>query len=327
MALKKTTANIIKSLFSLDKTSNKGLYKWEWVVMAYLAATTIYILITYSQLNNPAEMLIMRAKVIIITAALYCASLIWHARILTLARATAQLYFLSWWYPDTYEINNILPNLDHIFASIEQTTFGFQPADIFADNCSNPIFSEIMYMAYAAYFPMIALTAGYYFFRQYNNFNKTMTVILTAFFIYYIIFILIPVTGPQYYYLAIGQQNIQQATFPNLYDYFHYHNQRMTAPGYTQGLFYQLVETAHQIGERPTAAFPSSHIGISLTLVILTIKTKYKPIIITITTLTALMILATVYIKAHYAIDVIAGIITAPIIYLAIVKTFRLSKR
>ena len=38
---------------------------------------------------------------------------------------------------------------------------------------------------------------------------------------------------------------------------------------YQHGFFYNLVEGSQQVGERPTAAFPSSHVGISTILMIM----------------------------------------------------------
>ena len=97
----------------------------------------------------------------------------------------------------------------------------------------------------------------------------------------------------------------------------------MTAPGY-QGFFYHIVEAAHQTGEKPTAAFPSSHIGITTILTILAFNTKNKPLIYIVTISLILMTFATVYIKAHYAIDVIAGYISAIIIYIILQQTLKI---
>ena len=318
MAVKQLT-----QLFKTDKKPHSGLYRWEWAMLIYLAATTIYILCAWKQMNSPADMLLMRARVLLVTLALWGTYRLYPAPVITLARATAQLLFLSWWYPDTYNLNNILPNLDHFFAQVEQNIFAFQPAAVFSSSINHPVFSELMYLGYAAYFPMIALTAAFAFFYRKKEFNNVVTIILTSFFIYYVIFILVPVTGPQYYYLAVGENNILNADFPNLHQYFHTHDQRMTAPGWTEGLFYQLVEAAHQTGERPTAAFPSSHVGITTILLFITLRLKSRSLFLILLPFALLMLFATVYIKAHYAIDVIAGLISATIIYICIAHTLK----
>jgi len=317
----------LTSLFQRDKHTTRTLYTWEWVVLIYLAATTIYILLFWTRLNHPADMLLMRARVLAVMLALWGLSRLWPAPITVLLRATAQLMMLSWWYPDTYDLNIVWPNLDHVFAAAEQNIFGCQPAALLSTWAPQPIVSEIMYLAYAAYFPMIALTAAYYFFCRQKDFPRAMTVLLAAFMTYYVIFVLLPVTGPQYYYLAVGEDNILNAQFPNLHYYFTTHADRMTAPGWTDGLFYDIVETAHQVGERPTAAFPSSHVGISTILLFLAHRAHSNPLFYTLLPFTLLMLVATVYIKAHYAIDVIAGLISAALIYTAINYTINITKK
>jgi membrane-associated phospholipid phosphatase len=71
----------------------------------------------------------------------------------------------------------------------------------------------------------------------------------------------------------------------------------------------------HDAGERPTAAFPSSHVGITTILMFLAWRTRCKPLFWVMMPFYILMCFATVYIQAHYAIDVIAGWISAIVIY------------
>lgn len=69
--------------------------------------------------------------------------------------------------------------------------------------------------------------------------------------------------------------------------------------------------------EQPTGAFPSSHVGISI--IILLMAKKKAPVFYKIAwPFVILLIFSTVYIKAHYAIDVIGGLLIAPfILYLS----------
>ena len=166
-------------------------------------------------------------------------------RFTKLTRVVAQLYLLFWWYPDTYELNRILPNLDHVFAQAEQSVFGFQPALVFCDAMPSAWFSELMDMGYASYFPMILAVTLFYFFCRYAEFERASFVLIAAFFIYYVVFVALPVTGPQYYYPAVGMEKIAMGIFPNVGDYFNLHSERLTSPGYADGIFYQMVEHAH----------------------------------------------------------------------------------
>lgn len=225
---------------------------------------------------------------------------------------------LSWWYPDTYELNRMLPNLDHHFAALEQTLFGCQHALTFAQQWDHPVWSELMHLGYASYYPMIGVVTLYYFFRCYQDFNRASFVILASFFIYYVIFIALPVTGPQYYYLAAGTDNIAQGIFPDVGSYFNQHQEALHMPGWEDGFFYHLVAGAHQAGERPTAAFPSSHVGVTTILMLLSWYSRSRRLFYSLLPLFLLMCLATVYIQAHYVIDVIAGWITGLLFFLAL---------
>jgi hypothetical protein len=182
--------------------------------MGYLLLTALMVLFTFTKAVNPEAMLWGRFRIVLLTLAMWLVYRLIPCRFTLLCRIAVQMLLLPWWYPDTYELNRILPNLDHYFAAYEQWLFGCQPALLFSQAFPHPVFSELMHLGYVSYFPLIALVALYYFFFRYNEFNRTMFIILTSFFIYYLVFIFLPVTGPQYYYLAAGVDNIANGVFP-----------------------------------------------------------------------------------------------------------------
>lgn len=292
----------------------------EWIVIAYLLFTLVLMAMWRQRLVNPVDMLIGRACWLVATLAawgFYCRR---PSRWAMLLRVTVQLAFLSWWYPDTYELNRVLPNLDHHFASIEQALFGCQPALVFSQHVTWGWFSELMCLGYVSYFPLIVLVTLYYFFRRYDEFVKASSVIITSFFVYYVIFVLVPVTGPQFYYPAVGFDSIAAGVFPDLGNWFMTHDFRMAAPGWSDGFFYHLLDMTHDSGERPTAAFPSSHVGITTVLFLLALRTRCRWLSGIILFFLILMCLSTVYIFAHYLVDVIAGLVTGVLFYYAFKK-------
>ena len=317
----------VKEIFRIEKKPIKGLLTVEWVILGYWVLTLLFVLFTYTKIQNPEALIYGRIKVLALTAAMWAVYRMIPCRFTLLCRIGVQLALLSWWYPDTYELNKILPNLDHLFAGYEQQLFGCQPALLFPQAITNPVFSELMHLGYASYFPLIAIVTLFYFFWRFTEFNRAVFVILASFFLYYVIFIFLPVTGPQYYYEAAGLDNIAQGIFPNLHDYFATHDEMMTMPGYSDGFFYQCVASAHATGERPTAAFPSSHVGITTILLFLAWRTKNRLLFFGILPFYVLMCMATVYIRAHYAIDVIGGWISAVVFYVLLQSFWNISKR
>ncbi len=307
--------NIIKYLFEIERKPRKGLLAVEWVILSYLLLTTLIVLFTYTKVANPGPMLWGRFQVIMLTLAVWVAYRLIPCRFTHFWRIGVQMLLLSWWYPDTYEINRMFPNLDHHFAAYEQWLCGCQPALLFSQAISHPVFSELMHLGYASYFPMIALVTLFAFFFRYEEFDRTVFIILTAFFVYYVIFIFLPVTGPQYYYLAAGLDNIAAGVFPDVGSYFASHQEALPMPGWSDGFFYHMVENAHAAGERPTAAFPSSHVGVTTILMFLAWRLRNKWLIWGMMPFYVLMCLATVYIQAHYAVDVVGGWVSAIVIY------------
>lgn len=306
---------MIKDYFQLEKNPKKGLLALEWVMIGYMALTLVTMLFTYTKLENPDSMLWGRIRVLVMTVALWGVYRMAPCRITKMVRVVAQMALLAWWYPDTYEINRMFPNLDHIFAGWEQQLFGCQPALLFAKAMPWAVVSELMDMGYFMYYPMIGVIVFFYFFYRYQEFERISFVILASFFIYYVMFIYVPVVGPTFYYDAVGIDEIAKGCFPAMGDYFNYHTDCLPTPGYTNGVFYQLVEDAKAAGERPTAAFPSSHVGVSTICMLLAWHSKNRRLTYILLPFYLFLCMATVYIQAHYLIDALAGLISAVVIY------------
>lgn len=305
----------ISDLLIRDQKATKQLLAFEWVAIGYLLFTLLMMVILWDKLVSPGEMLRGRAQFLVLTLASWALHYLWPCRLTMLARVAVQMAFLSWWYPDTYELNRSLPNLDHVFAGWEQSLFGCQPSLLFSQKVPYGWFSELMCLGYVSYFPLMAITCLYYFFKRYHELRMMVFIMLASFFAYYVIFVLLPVTGPQFYYLAVGTDKIAAGIFPNISDWFLTHSERMAAPGWSDGFFYHLLDLTHDAGERPTAAFPSSHVGITTVVMLLALRTRSRGLIFTILPFYILMCLSTVYIYAHYAIDAIAGFLTGCLFY------------
>lgn len=318
----------IKNIFAIDKKPQKGLFFFEWAMMVYLLATLVMTLFCFTDLVNPSEMIYGRIRAVIITLIGWGVYRMMPCRLMVLIRVLAQAALMAWWYADTYELNRILPNLDHVFAAADQWMFGFQPSLRFSEACPWTFFSEYLYLGYYSYFYLIVATALLYYIYRYEEFLKVSALILTAFFVYYIIFVFVPVVGPQYYYQAIGLDNVVAGIFPDVGTYFRNHQELFPAPGSENDFFRSFVESgAVRDGERPTAAFPSSHIGLSTIvgclLIRLGIKSHvWRPMYVFVPLYIALS-LATVYIHAHYVIDGIFGFITGVAFFFILWKTIK----
>ncbi len=202
------------------------------------------------------------------------------------------LFLLSFFYGETAFLNHffINKNLDYIFMQIDQKVFGFQPALMFSKVYHRYWLSELLNFAYLS-FLFMPLFVGILFYRyRKQHFEKVIFTIVTSFLIFYILFIIFPVVGPQFYWHGADAKAVES------------------------GFFSKAVKFIQKIAEHPTGAFPSSHVGVSLIISFLLFK-YFKKAFYFIAPLSFLILFATVYIKAHYAIDVLGGIVFAFIIY------------
>lgn len=302
----------------------KGLLAFEWLTILYALFTLVIMLFMQTKLQHPADMIWLRVQVIVITLALMGVYRMVPWRIILLVRVLVQIALLGSWYPETFEFNRVLPNLDHVFATWEQQLFGFQPALLFSQRFSSPWVSEPLTMGYVSYYPLMVIVPLFYFFWRKTEFLRASFILLGSFFLFYVVFIFVPVAGPVFYYQAVGVDEIARGVFPNIGNYFETHTDMLTVPGYKNGFFYHIMEWFHEAGERPTAAFPSSHVGIVVVLLWLAHAARNKVLFWSIVPFAVLMFFATFYIQAHYAIDAIAGLFAGTLFYFVMVGLYKL---
>ena len=284
-----------------------GFMAPELATFLYAAFSALVILFTWTGLDNPSDLLWLRVQFLSGTLVLWGVFLLWPCKLVIGARLAYLLAMLSTWYPDTYAINSQFSNLDHVFASLEQELFGFQPSLLFSQAYSSRVVSELMYMGYFSYYLFFVVTLAIVFFKQFRSVERTAFMIFAGFYICYAVYLLLPVTGPQYYYLAVGMEEIAHGNFPDLGHYFSDHTEALASPGWSGGVFYQLVQLAHNAGERPTAAFPSSHVAIATLVMMITARLRMWRWLLILAVPFLFLCLSTVYIYAHYAIDAIMG--------------------
>lgn len=302
--------------------TRKGLFAVEKITLIYNLLTSILILFLFQEMDHPVKMLVERVLIAGMTFLLMHLYRLAPCKLTAFLRIAIHMSLLSYWYPDTFEFNRVFPNLDHVFASLEQWCFGGQPAVWFCRDYPQLWVSEAFNLGYFSYYPMILFVVVWYFLYRFDLFEKVSFVIVTAFFVYYLIYIFVPVAGPQFYFPAIGMENVGQGVFPAIGDYFHHNQVLLPGEGPCEGFFYNLVETSQQVGERPTAAFPSSHVGMSTILMIMAWRGS-KRLFACLFPFYVLLCGATVYIQAHYLIDALVGFVSAFGIYVLVTHIFK----
>ena len=169
--------------------TRKGLFAVEKITLIYNLLTSILILFLFQRMDHPWHMLLDRAMIAAMTFLLMYLYRLAPCKFSAFVRIVIQMSLLSYWYPDTFEFNRFFPNLDHVFAITEQFIFNGQPAIWFCHTFPHLRVSEAFNMGYFFYYPMMLIVALFYFIYRFEWFEKMSFVLVTSFFIYYLIYI------------------------------------------------------------------------------------------------------------------------------------------
>jgi membrane-associated phospholipid phosphatase len=183
---------------------------------------------------------------------------------------------------------------DAFFEAADLAIFGFQPAREFSRSLgSPPLLNEIMFGAYFTYFAFMVFSVWIPFLKGDRAEGERQVFALTAtmalVFVWYVFF---RVEGPKYW-------------LPDLRNSWY--------DGIKGGLFVRLFQHSLAKATLSGAAFPSTHVILTLTTLALAYRNDrrffalYLPVAL-------LIVCSTVYIYAHWASDVIGGILVAALL-------------
>lgn len=181
--------------------------------------------------------------------------------------------------------------LDAGLVHLEQALWGAQPSLAFAQYAPWPWLSDLFCAAYYAYYYFIpAMLFTVLLTRGYVAAERVVFATALCFCGCYALFWLFPVVGPHYWFPPHAG--------PQLYK------------GY---VFNHLLFLVTSWGEVPAGAFPSSHVAVALvqTLQARHLAPRLFPYMLAVT---LLLCPAVVYLKAHYLVDVPAGILIGLIV-------------
>ena len=269
--------------------------KIDFLFLGFLLITTILLICSWNQTENVVDLLITRGFIFAISLAFIFLNPIVKSTLFSLFRNIYPVLFAVYFYTETVYYNKLFfDNLDPLFIEFDQRLFGFQPSIEFSKTFSSPWFAELMYFGYFSFYCIILGFVFIMYFKRNSLFIEHTYKVAFSLLFFYFIFAVFPSAGPQFYFNAI-----ERAVPEN-------------------GFIFQNIIHAIQAGaEQPTGAFPSSHVGVTIAILLMSRKTL--PLFFKIAfPITILLVLSTVYIKAHYAVDAIFGVLITPIIlYLA----------
>lgn len=189
------------------------------------------------------------------------------------------IFFLYAELPDLITAAGHTAPLDDVVISWEQRLFGGQPAREWAAGDQTPWLSEMLHLAYLAYFPIIyVLPLALWITGRREAFATATFGLMLTFVACFVCYIAFPVAGPRYLWPS-------------------------SAP---DGVFRDVATYLLQAGSSRGTAFPSSHVAVAVAQSILAARFMPRAGVI-ITMLTVGLGAGAVYGGFHYAVDVAAG--------------------
>lgn len=278
---------------SLSVIFFRSLNAIDLVTFTYLLITGAFILWNYQELHQPGLHLLMRLGIFSFVALLIFVQQKKNHKWIEFIHWLYPIILLAYLFKETAYLNHIFYHhyLDGWLIAAEKELFGYLPSIVFSKNFHETWFSELMNFGYFSYYFMTVGIAMLFLLRYPEETERVIFIMLTSFFTYYLFFIFFPTEGPVYFLQAPLNEQIHS------------------------GVFSHLVNLADKIGDGRTGAFPSSHVGMAVIYVILTFR-RFPKLFGLITFLTILICFATVYIKAHYFLDALGGLVSAPLIYM-----------
>ncbi|MDR1171861.1 MAG: phosphatase PAP2 family protein, partial [Bacteroidales bacterium] len=271
----------------------------EIATFAYIFITAIYLTIFIDKLETPVVHFGVRVGVTVLFLLLAWMHNTGKNPVIGCIRCFLPFALLSYWYPETCYFNDfIFDNLDHHFVKADQILFGCQPSLEFSKRMPWAWFSELMYFGYFSYYFIFFGTALWCYICHKELFNRAIFVFTCSFYLFYMMFAILPVMGPQFYFTPPSDG---------------------VPDGY---IFCKLMRFLQATGEKPTGAFPSSHVGITFTVVIFVIQ-HCRVLLKYVLPLFIILVLSTVYIKAHYLVDIIGGFAATAVTYPLVNRLYR----
>jgi membrane-associated phospholipid phosphatase len=153
-----------------------------------------------------------------------------------------------------------------------------------------PWLTDVMYLAYCAYFVVPFVVAGYVWRRRSPEaFRRYVFTVVLAFYVSYVGYFLVPARGPRFAMAAA------HTTVPTLY---------------TTPISRAIVNGMNAVERNKNDVFPSGHVMLTAVCLLLALR-ESRRLFLMLLPIGVGVLVSTVYCRYHYVIDVIAGLVLA----------------
>jgi membrane-associated phospholipid phosphatase len=174
---------------------------------------------------------------------------------------------------------------DHVLIHLDYRIFNAHPT-VALEQITTPALTELLQLAYTSYYflPIILCVMLKVKGRE-AEFNRSVFLIILCFFLSYIGYIIVPAIGPRYTIRHLQNIELHGILLRGIID-----------------------QTLNALEGIKRDAFPSGHTAVALTVLYLAYRFHKRLFQVFLPVVIALLI-STVYLRYHYVVDVIAGIL------------------
>jgi membrane-associated phospholipid phosphatase len=177
---------------------------------------------------------------------------------------------------------------DDALIRVDFALFGVHPT-VWMERFIHPLLTTALQFAYISYYPMtIVLAVTLAVKGREEQFDEAVFGIILCFYLSYLGYILIPAVGPRYALAHLQTQGLEAGP-----------------------LVVAIQETLNALENTKTDAFPSGHTAIAVVTLFYAWKMKENLLAVVLLPTVTALIFSTVYLRYHYVIDVVAGVLLA----------------
>jgi membrane-associated phospholipid phosphatase len=190
-------------------------------------------------------------------------------------------------------LGDLIPGIRHryyddILIGIDYRIFHVHPT-VWLERFNNPLLTGLLQAAYISYYFMpIALAASLFLKNRHREFKVAVFALVLCFFLSYIGYMLVPAVGPRFTLHHLQTMGL--------------HAGPLTA---------WVQRTLDALEHNKTDAFPSGHTAVALVSLYYAGKFGEKVLFRILVPAVSALIVSTVYLRYHYVIDVVAGVLLA----------------
>lgn len=185
-----------------------------------------------------------------------------------------------------YLIPHVHPgNIDSTLIKIDQFLTGTNPT-VWFEKFYHPWITELLQLSYLTfYFLPLLILIPLYVQKDFKRYDHFAFIVLLSFYLSYFGYLLFPALGPRYFLTHLHQQSLNGI-----------------------GWYEKISHTLNGLENIQWDAFPSAHVAIALLVSHFTLRYFPKIFMLTLP-LVVFLIISTIYLRYHYLIDVLAGIV------------------